>query len=142
MLNLNIIVMDRDELIKLCQDAVVHHSKWCDRDSYSAQRGIQSIYRGLTAGLEFKILTKDISPDYYSNDRTIIIEFIQPIDFKKLANGEYLEISSIEEYFEECDPEHFTEMFNGSGIDFHSSFTCSYMPTRERLIACDGLDWY
>lgn len=25
--------MDRDELIKLCQDAVVHYTKWNNRDS-------------------------------------------------------------------------------------------------------------
>ena len=133
--------MDREELIELCKDAVVHHSKWCDRDSYSAQRGIQSIYRGLTAGLEFQILTKDVSPDYYSNNKTIIIEFIQPIDFKKLDNGEYLEISSIEEYFEYNDSDS-CEMFEGDGINFHSNFTCTYMPTRERLINSDGSDWY
>ena len=133
---------ERKYLIELCEDAVVHHTKWRDRDSYSAQKSIQSIYKGLTAGLDYRIVTKEISPSYYSSDWTLIIEFLQPIDFKKLEGGKHLEISSREDYFRDCDPEYDTEMFDDEGIDFYSSYTQTYMPTRQRLEKTIGNDWY
>jgi hypothetical protein len=139
----NKIINERKYLIQLCKDAVVHHTKWRDRDSYSSQREIQSIYKALTAGLEYRILTKEISPSYYSDDWSLIIEFLQPIDFKKLETGEFLEISSLEDYFRDCDPEHKGEMFDGEGIDFYSDYTQTYMPTRKRLEKVGtGNDWY
>lgn len=135
--------MTREELIQICQDALVHHTKWMDRDSYLAQKSIQSIYQGLTAGLEFRIVTKDISPDYHSDEDTIVVEFLQPIDFDKLETAKHLAISSREDYFKDCDPEYESEMFDGVGIDFHSEFTKSYMPTRKRIEDCGvGNDWY
>ena len=135
--------MTREELIEICQDAVVHHTKWMNRDSYSAQKGVQSIYKGLTAGLDFRIVTKEISPDYHSNSDTLIIEFLQPIDFEKLETGLELSISSREDYFEDCDPKYKTEMFDSNGIDFHSNWTGTYMPTRKKLEECGiGNDWY
>jgi len=34
-------------------------------------------------------------------------------------------------------------MFDGEGIDFYSSYTQTYMPTRQRLEECGiGNDWY
>lgn len=135
--------MTRDELISICIDAVVHHSKWNDRDSYLAQKSIQSIYKGLTAGLDFIVLKSDNCQEGISNENTIIIEFIQPIDFDKLLNASYLEISSLEDYHNDCDPNYETEMFYGEGIDFRSTYTQSYMPTRKRLNDCGiGNDWY
>lgn len=134
--------MKRSELIQLCQDAVVHHTKWQNRDSYSAQKSIQSIYKGLTAGLDFRVVTKDINEDYHSDERTLIIEFIQPIDHSKLKDAKNLEISEREDYFRDCDPDYETEMFDGYGIDFLSNYTQTYMPTRKRLEECNGDDWY
>lgn len=136
--------MTREELISLCEDSVVHHTKWQNRDSYSAQKGIQSIYEGLTAGLDFRIVTAEIDPSYHSNSQHLIIEFLQPIDFDKLnKNLSYLSISSREEYFEDCDPEYESEMFEGEGIDFNSDYTQTYMPTRERIDYFGvGNDWY
>lgn len=134
--------LTREELIKLCEDSVVHHSKWRNRDSYSAQVGIQSVYKALTAGLDFIILTEDISPDYHSDDNTLIIEFTQPIDLRKLEMGRNLEISSREDYFRDCDPERNNEMFDADGIDFHSDHTFTYMPTRKWLDKRAGNDWY
>lgn len=126
----------RDELISICKDAVVHHTKWGDRDSYSAQVNLQSIYKGLTAGLLYTI-------DKSTDDRTIWITFKQPIDLEKLNKGEYLNISSREDYFNDCDPDYESEMFDGYGIDFASNYTGSYMPTRKRLEDVgDGNDWY
>lgn len=126
----------RDELISICRDAVVNHTKWGDRDSYSAQVNLQSIYKALTAGLPYTI-------DKDTDERTIWITFKQPIDLEKLNKGEYLNISSREDYFHDCDPDYETEMFDGYGIDFTSNYTGSYMPTRKRLEDVgEGNDWY
>lgn len=133
----------REQLIDICEKAVVHHTKWDNRDSYSAQLGVQSLYKGLTAGLDFRVVTKDISPDYHSNDNVIIVEFLQPIDLDKLQNGKELEISSREDYFKDCDPEYDTEMFDGEGIDFRSEYTQTYMPTLDSIEKAGiGNDWY
>ena len=134
--------MGRNELIQICQDAVVHHTKWQDRDSYSAQKSIQSIYEGLTAGLDFRVVTKDIDKDYHSDERTLIVEFMQPIDHNKIKDAKHLEISEREDYFKDGDPDYETEMFDGYGIDFLSNYTKTYMPTRKRLDECNGDDWY
>lgn len=135
--------MERKELIQLCVDAVVHHTKWRNRDSYSSQVGIQSVYKGLTAGLDYRIVTKEIDSDYHSTEDVLIIEFLQPIDFDKLDKGKWLEISSLENYHKDCDPDYESEMFDGDGIDFHSHFTQTYMPSRKRLDDVGfGNDWY
>lgn len=129
----------RKELVQICKDAVIHHTKWEDRDSYAAQKEIQSIYKGLTAGYKFKIL-QDKNEDCCTDERTIWIEFIKPFNLRR---GSALEISTREEYFRDCDPNHDTEMFEGYGIDFASDNTTGYMPTRERLDSVGkGNDWY
>ena len=136
--------MERQELIELCKDAVVHHTKWNNRDSYSAQREIQSIHKGLTAGLEFKIITKEDDSSYHSDEKTLIIKFYpQTIDEDKLEATIELKISSRDDYFKDCDPDYETEMFDGDGIDFDSDYTQGYMPTRKRLeMVGIGNDWY
>jgi len=137
------IEMNRQELIQLCKDAVVHHTKWENRDTYISQKNIQSIYKGLTAGLDYRIITKEIDPDYHSNEEILIIEFTQPINLYNLDKGKYLEISSREDYFRDCDPDYETEMFDGGGIDFDSNYTQTYMPTRKTIELCGiGNDWY
>jgi len=135
--------MTREELIQLCKDAVVHHTKWENRDSYLAQKGIQSIYKALTAGLDFRIVTKEMDPEYHSDETTLIIEFLKPIDFEKLENGLDLPISSREDYFKDCDPDFESEMFDGDGIDFDSNWTGRYMPSRATVERIGiGNDWY
>jgi hypothetical protein len=127
----------REELISICEDAVVHHSNWQDRDSYLSQLSVQAIYKGLTAGIDFTI---GDSTTY----KSIWITFTRPINMEKLETGKYLEISSREEYFEECDPERETEMFDSytNGIDWNGSYTTSYLPTRKRLEERGlGEDW-
>lgn len=135
--------MTREQLIELCKLAVVHHTKWQDRDSYCAQMAVASIYKRLTAGLDFKIVTKEIDPEYHSDENTLIVEFLQPIDFRKLDKGLELTISTREEYFRDCDPEYDTEMFDSEGINFYSAYTKSYMPTEARMKEVGiGNDWY
>jgi len=132
----------REQLIKICERAVVPHQKWHDRDSFLAQKSIQSVYKGLTAGLDFKIITQEDDPDYHSDEKTILIKFTTPIDFDKLEKGKELKIASREDYFRDCDPDYETEMFNGDGIDFHSDWTRTYIPTEKRLDEANGNDWY
>lgn len=134
--------MSREHLIELCEKAVVHHTKWSDRDSYCAQMSVASIYKGLTAGLDFVVVTKEICPNYHSDENTLIIRFKSPIDHEKLLKGKELKISSREDYFRDCDPEYTTEMFDGEGIDFRSRYTQTYMPTEKSLLRCKGNDWY
>ncbi len=127
--------MTREELIELCEDSVVHWTKWHNRDSYASQVGIQSIYKGLTAGLDYRIIVRRDNPE------TWIIEFLQPIDFEKLKDGKHLEISAREDYLKEFGSD--VEMFDGEGIDFHSGYTQTYMPSRERVNRIGiGNDWY
>jgi len=137
--------MEREELMKICEDAVVHHTKWRNRDSYVAQLSVQSAYRGLKAGLEFRVVTPEMNPAYHSDEGTLIVEFLQPIDFTKLevVNEDSLKISSRQDYFRDCDPKLESEMFDGEGIDFYSRWTKTYVPSRTRLEAVGkGNDWY
>ena len=119
----------REELIQLCRDAVVHHTKWGDRDSYSAQKGVQEVYRALTAGWDFEIRLKH---PVNSTSRTIWITLTPVEGADVFRDGEWLNISSREEYFEDCDPEYETEMFDTYPETFKEPFT-AYLPTRERL---------
>lgn len=131
-------IPSREELIELCKDSVVHFAKWQNRDSGSSQLLIQSIYRGLTAGFDYIIHTAETQPDYHSSDYTYIIEFTGETNN---SDGDYLEISTVDEYKEVYGNEH--EMFYGNGIDFNDTYRSGYMPTRARLeMNGIGNDWY
>lgn len=135
--------MDRETLIQLCKDAVVHHTKWQNRDSFIAQKGLQGIYKGLTAGLSFKILTKENSPDYHSDEYTIIIQFDKVVNQEDLEKGLDLEISSREDFFRDCCPDYECEMFDSDGLDFSDDWVCQFMPSRKRIESVGiGNDWY
>lgn len=131
-------VYSREDLIQICRDAVVPYTKWNDRDSYSAQRNIQSIYEGLSVGLEYTISIDGNSIDIY---------FKPPTDaqLNDMVNN-YLEIDSrdsyIDWYIQENGEDSNPEMFDGYGIDWRSDYLGSYMPTRERLDNANGYDWY
>lgn len=128
----------RKQLIQICIDAVVPCKEWHDRDSYSAQCKIESIYNGLCAGLKYTYTIE--------NDRTIWINFKTPTEkqFKELNH--YLNIDSREDYFEwyysEYGTDYTPEMFDGYGIDFSSNHLSGYMPTRKRLDETKDSDWY
>ena len=126
-------IMDRETLIQLCKDAVVHHTKWQNRDSFIAQKGIQGIYKGLTAGLSFKILTEENSPDYHSDEYTIIIQFDKVVNQDDLEKGLNLEISSREDFFRDCCPDYECEMFDSDGLDFSDGWVCQFMPSRKSI---------
>ena len=121
----------REELIDICEDAVVPYTKWNNRDSYAAQMEISTIWAGLVAGLDYRIL-----PD--TDDETIWIEFYN-IDLEKLDHVYNLNIDDLEDYREAFPDD---EMFIGYGIDFyHGNHFSGYMPTRERLEEVNGEDW-
>ena len=127
----------REELIQLCRGAVVHHTKWGDRDSYSSQVNIQEAYRALTAGWDFELSFDEPK----TNSRTIWVKFKPVEGVDVIRDGEWLNISSRYDYFEDCDPEYETEMFDSYSETFKEPFT-SYIPTRERLDQSAGGDWY
>ena len=124
----------REELIDLCRDAVVHHTGWGNRDSYSSQVNIQEAYRALTAGWDF-----EIDPD--TDDRTVWVLLTPVSGIDTVRDGEWLSISSLDEYFQDCDPEYETEMFDCYRRYLDGPFT-AYIPTRERLDQSAGGDWY
>lgn len=128
----------REELISICEDAVVHHTRWGNRDSYSSQVLLSDIYYGLTGGVPFEI-------EEDTDDRTIWILFSDDFDSEKLEyEGQHLSISSLEDYRQDCDPGYESEMFDGYGIDFYDKEgrKGGYMPTRKRLEEASGDDWY
>jgi len=51
--------MQREELIEICEDAVVPCEKWNNRDSYFAQILIQDIYAMLKANVKYTIKQED-----------------------------------------------------------------------------------
>ena len=129
----------REELIRICEDAVVSCSKWHDRDSHMAQMEISDIHSLLCIGCDYVI-------DKNTNENTIYITF-KNITVEQKSNSwkNCLSIDSVEDYFnwyrneygEDCT----SEMFEGHGIDLNSNYWGGYMPTRKRLEEANGGDW-
>jgi hypothetical protein len=47
----------REEIIAICDRAVVQHDKWSDRDSYSAQEQVAMLRALMLAGCDFEMDT-------------------------------------------------------------------------------------
>ena len=60
----------REELISLCERAIVKEKEWCDRDTSHSQKNIGKIWVLLKAGCEFKI---SYEGSLKTNDDTIWI---------------------------------------------------------------------
>jgi hypothetical protein len=61
----------RDELIAICERAVVPHDRWSDRDTPSAQEGVGKAWVFLRAGCDFRVLTSGF---VITDDNTIWLE--------------------------------------------------------------------
>ncbi len=130
--------MTREELINICEDAIVPVKKWHDRDSNLSQIQLQDIYRGLKANIPF---TTKIEND------TIWVHFDKPTDEQLSSmNQFYLNIGSRDEYYNwylnEYQDDDYPEMFDGYGIEWNSGYRGGYLPTRKRLNETKGGDWY
>ncbi|MBW4706161.1 hypothetical protein KX928_00005 [Roseobacter sp. YSTF-M11] len=61
----------REELINICEKAIVHLDSWRDRDSSEAQRQVGDAWALLKSGCPYKVLTKG---DLQTDEKTIWIE--------------------------------------------------------------------
>lgn len=66
--------MERQELIELCEAAIVSVEKWSNRDSASAQRQIGEAWALLRAGATFCVRMNDERDMCVTNDSTIWID--------------------------------------------------------------------
>lgn len=149
----------RDDLISLCERAVVPCREWNDRDSFSAQVNLQECYDYLNRGYIYDITNE--------SDRTIWISF-KNVTKNQLKNDPiyYLSIDDISEYREYCEEEGIEfDMFESSGsyinwnnfktyynendendpLNFEEIYQGNlggYIPTEFRLAEADGGDWY
>lgn len=80
---------NRKWLIHLCEKAIVNHENWANRDSANAQAQVGRLWAYLSAGLPFRILTKQNCQNglYVTNDRIIWIEVEVP-GFAYFEGGE------------------------------------------------------
>ena len=62
----------RDELVAICERAVVPHAMWGDRDTASAQEGVGKAWAFLRAGCNFHVITE--GDRCVTDDRTIWVE--------------------------------------------------------------------
>jgi hypothetical protein len=123
---------DREELISICENAVVSFQDWNDRDSYSAQVQLSDIYHMLKCGFKYQTQI---------DNETIWINFIDisEEDKKNYRTKNYsLNIDSREDYLEEYGYD--SEMFDAFGISLEHPQ--GYIPTREKLNKMNGKDWY
>ena len=114
----------REELISLCELAIVPETKWDDRDCSSAHITIGTAWALLKAGCPFEVKTKNnaVSNDCITDDETIWIE-IQHADFGTFESLEWPED-------DDGKP--------GKRYGLHST----YIPTWKRLAEAKGGDWY
>jgi hypothetical protein len=103
----------RDELVDICERAVVPYEKWHDRDSAAAHEQLGRAWVLLKAGCDFRVITRPQieGSRCVTDDHTIWVEVAWP-------------------GFETVD-------YGGNWED--ETF---YLPTSTRLDQRDGRDWY
>lgn len=112
--------MDREELIKICEDAVVPFLDWNNRDSYAAQEQLADIYKLLSAKVAYTVNIED--------NHTIYIDFINVTKEQiEKSNQFYLHTDSIDDY-KEAFPDN--EMFIGYGLGIPSIYDISSFETK------------
>jgi hypothetical protein len=124
--------LNREYLIGLCERAVVPCTEWDDRDSASAQYGIEQIHCRLLAGIPYEV---EVS------DNMIWIQFNMPTAEQMRDIVPILNIDTVSDFREQVDPEYNQEMFEPAYADKDEAYS-HYMPTEERLNETSGSDWY
>lgn len=109
----------REDLIAICERAIVPQDHWRNRDSASAQLGVGAALVLLKAGCKFVVLTADNQerPSLVTDAETIWLEF-------------YL---------------HNFQWFEYGGDDHPDGYRHEdtvYLPTPARLDVANGGDWY
>ena len=108
-------VYTREELIAICEQAIVPQDNWSDRDSQSAQSGVGKCWALLKAGCDFQV-TYEVAGDWkgcVTDDRTIWLHvYSQGFNYYEYGLEGNLE------------QDHF------------------YLPTLQRLEDRKGNDWY
>lgn len=107
----------REEIINICEHAIVPEKHWSDRDSQASQSKIGEVWALLKAGCKFKVLVQDSSikgPQLCTTDnRTVWIEInSEGFMYHEMAEEEYKDKDTF------------------------------YLPTWERLESAKGKDWY
>jgi hypothetical protein len=117
----------REQLIAICERAIVPQEKWNDRDSESAQKNVGRVWQLLKCGCEFLILTKDNCTAYQpSDDETWQIHFW-------VHNFMWFENGGIDDA--DNPKKGYLSDSNGQPLFF-------YLPTEETLKRANGNDWY
>lgn len=112
----------REDLIKLCEKAIVNEAKWQDRDSQGAVSQVGVCWALLKAGCEFRVLTKADNQIAccITNENTVWIEICS-----KGFN-----------WFEHCgDP-------SDPDSKIYMEDETFYLPTESRIKTTKGEDWY
>lgn len=128
----------REQLISLCERAVVPYYKWSNRDSYSAQVSIEDSYKLLQAGAEYDAKLDGAEKVFWVRFKNLTEELL------KKADSYCLGIDNIDSYKEAVPND---EMFDSESyvwralIDKNKEITC-YIPTKKSLEEADGEDWY
>lgn len=109
---------ERAELISICEAASVPQNHWYDRDSEGAQRQVGECLMLLRAGCDFCIHTKANHPRSQKKGEP------------PFTNSKTIWITVWSEGF----------AFHDWGGDRNDHLF--YLPTRKRLAAVEGTDWY
>ena len=102
----------REDLISICEKAIVPVSNWGNRDTPQSQLGVGQLWALLKAGCEFTVVYSE--GEYINTDsRMIWVRVLHPT---------------------------FSSFEIGSGADYNEELY--YIPTAARIEACCGQDWY
>lgn len=111
----------REDLIKICELAIVNEKYWKDRDTESAQRNVGICWILLKCGCDFEVqYDKEYDTDGCVTDEKIIWLYIYSKGFR---------------YFEYSDG-------NEENDREYKEKIILYLPTMKRLAEAKGKDWY
>lgn len=77
---------NRDELVELCNRAIVSHERWSNRDSATAQKQVGELLVLLRAGCPFEVVKEGV---WVTNERTVVVKMYYR-GFMQFEEGEGL----------------------------------------------------